>query len=858
MSNIQIYIVIMCLVFVAEWIKALPAEPPQFFEAAFQGQCDRGSPCEQLCYELHDGMYECDCVEGYELHRNGYSCVELNSTSVLHLETEIDDGQDIIYQKDSSFSAELDISLDTSNDINSIYSNQQPIKADYADITTNGPGLEQKVPRSSSASESTVSLSTSTAAPTIQCSLQCRAGGLCVNDKDQQRCQCLLGKGGTLCDEDLIIHNPRFTGSGWASFPVLQAAYKHVQVNLEIRPETYDGIFFLTGERDDMAGDFMAMLLHQGFVEFRFDCGSGLGIIRSEQTIILNKWNKITLYRHRWDAWIQLNDGKRIQGRSKGLFSRITFREPLFIGGVGNTTRLLDKLPVTEGFHGCIRLLTVNEHVYRFAPPLLEHNGNLSHDSLKPALTPVDVVKGFDVEECTADRCLWAPCQHGGKCLRTESVGDAQCLCPLGFSGDLCETRLDLQVPAFNGSSHLIFPGLEDACSSWLELQLTIKPHTGDGILLYNSQPSKGNDGLGDFIALYLSSGYVGFAFDLGTGTAVVRSEQPITLNEWHMVRLSRSGRLASLRVDDMRPTDVLTPGSSAHLSLTQNLHIGGVPNPISLPHFLSDKGSFVGCVQKVVINDRTINVLAEALGGSNVDNCPHPCITNPCGPDGQCIPVMDYFTCKCNTVSYGSGCQIQVGSANINRNSSLSINSVSGVRFTGTDSYMHYNDGETLHRIVTYVLDINLRFRTTSPNGLMLWSGRHHSSSAKDHIALGLTDGYLQLHYNLGQGDVEIIYNKTRVADGLWHRLRVLRNSQEEFLEVDGGEPVYRKSVGKLFLPNWDSGLYLGGVPDLQQSIGHRYQVGFNGCISELILGGQFEISLKRGLSQNVESCAT
>lgn len=45
-----------------------------------------------------------------------------------------------------------------------------------------------------------------------------------------------------------------------------------------------------------------------------------------------------------------------------------------------------------------------------------------------------------------------------------------------------------LQVPAFNGSSHLRFPGLGDACSSWLELQLTIKPHTGDGVLLYNSQ----------------------------------------------------------------------------------------------------------------------------------------------------------------------------------------------------------------------------------------------------------------------------------------------------------------------------------------------------------------------------------
>lgn len=38
------------------------------------GRCGSNSPCEQLCYELHDGMYECDCTEGYELHKNGYSC----------------------------------------------------------------------------------------------------------------------------------------------------------------------------------------------------------------------------------------------------------------------------------------------------------------------------------------------------------------------------------------------------------------------------------------------------------------------------------------------------------------------------------------------------------------------------------------------------------------------------------------------------------------------------------------------------------------------------------------------------------------------------------------------------------------
>lgn len=68
----------------------------------------------------------------------------------------------------------------------------------------------------------------------------------------------------------MTITSPRFTGSSWLAFPALRGAYKHVQLTLELRPEAYDGIFFLTGERDDMAGDFMALLLHQGFVEFRY------------------------------------------------------------------------------------------------------------------------------------------------------------------------------------------------------------------------------------------------------------------------------------------------------------------------------------------------------------------------------------------------------------------------------------------------------------------------------------------------------------------------------------------------------------------------------------------------------------
>lgn len=42
----------------------------------------------------------------------------------------------------------------------------------------------------------------------------------------------------------------------------------HAQLYLEFRPESLDGIVLLTGERDDLTGDFMAVLIHQGFIEF--------------------------------------------------------------------------------------------------------------------------------------------------------------------------------------------------------------------------------------------------------------------------------------------------------------------------------------------------------------------------------------------------------------------------------------------------------------------------------------------------------------------------------------------------------------------------------------------------------------
>ncbi|CAG2113615.1 unnamed protein product [Medioppia subpectinata] len=50
-------------------------QPEVYFEAAFQGECRTSGPCHQLCFDLHDGTFECACNKGFTLDNNGYSCI---------------------------------------------------------------------------------------------------------------------------------------------------------------------------------------------------------------------------------------------------------------------------------------------------------------------------------------------------------------------------------------------------------------------------------------------------------------------------------------------------------------------------------------------------------------------------------------------------------------------------------------------------------------------------------------------------------------------------------------------------------------------------------------------------------------
>ena len=65
-------------------------------------------------------------------------------------------------------------------------------------------------------------------------------------------------------------------------------------------------------------------------------------------------------------------------------------------------------------------------------------------------------------------------------------------------------------------------------------------------------------------------------------------------------MRLSRTGRLAVLQLDQQVPEQVLAPGAFLQLSLPLNMFLGGVPSFHAVSPKVRVRTSFVGCIQKV------------------------------------------------------------------------------------------------------------------------------------------------------------------------------------------------------------------------------------------------------------------
>ncbi|CAL1682411.1 unnamed protein product [Lasius platythorax] len=245
--------------------------------------------------------------------------------------------------------------------------------------------------------------------------------------------------------------------------------------------------------------------------------------------------------------------------------------------------------------------------------------------------------------------------------VKAEDAGTYICV---GYNG---QARIEVPtvlvvtgvVPNFSQApeSYIAFPPLPDSYLKF-NLEISFKPENYDGILLYNDESGRG---INDFIALSLINGYPQFKFNLGSGPAVVRADKPLTLSEWHTIKIQRNRKEATMLVDGDSPYKVVAVGRRQGLDLKEPLYIGGLPNTANYnkirKQFEVNTG-FVGCISRLVLGEKQVDLIGDQTDSVGITSC-ETCAENPCNNGGVCqeAATKNGYTCLCRAGFSGKYC---------------------------------------------------------------------------------------------------------------------------------------------------------------------------------------------------------
>ncbi|XP_063870508.1 agrin-like isoform X4 [Scylla paramamosain] len=678
----------------------------------------------------------------------------------------------------------------------------------------------------------------------------CQRGGICRDLPDGSfSCDCPLRATGPQCETELPppYETPSFSGSSFLEVKKIKA-YNKVQVELEFRTFTDSGILLYSQQQRDGSGDFLSLALVDGFVEFRYNLGSGPALIRSHERIQMKRFHRVVAKRYQRDGILQLDDTEDSVGKAPGNLKSLDLRGSTYIGYVPtNERRVWENAGTAEGLVGCLRSVRINGRPLDLVWPGSPH-----------------VIRAEHVGECSASPCVSLPCLNQGSCRPTDD-GHFKCLCIQGFTGDRCEVRLDpcesqpclagatcvtlptegflckcppgrtgtlcdqmdrtlreVVIPDFDGDAYLELPTLENVGHS-LVLELWFLTRSPDGVLLYNGQMGGG----GDFIALNLRNGHVEFSYNLGSGLATLVSPTRIPLNTWHVVRVRRKKRRGILRVNRGHRVMGKSGPRLKELNLNQPLYLGGLENYTTAHPDSGVTMGLNGAIQRLLVNSEVYDNLDErATGGRGVRRYRGPpCQMNPCENGGVCHPFRNRFLCKCLAPYTGKFCEKRVDEERM----------MKPVNFDGQTFLRFPNMVYRISRRGQTTNHFEIRFRATTPNGVLVWLNKG-SSVSRDYFALTINGGFVELSFNLGtQQALLVIRSKVRVDDGQWHVLVVHRRKRLGVLRVDNERPVKGLANRGSTTLNTNGKLWIGGSPKMPRGLPPAYYQGFRGCIDSI-----------------------
>jgi hypothetical protein len=394
--------------------------------------------------------------------------------------------------------------------------------------------------------------------------------------------------------------------------PTLPDAYLTFEVELSFKPENPNGLILYNGQIQH-TGDFISLGLNDGHVEFRYELGSGVVLLKSEKPIEMKKWHTVRISRNKKDGVLQINDEMEITGSATGRFLGLDLLEPLYIGGVPDFSQISKQNGFDRGFVGCISLFKVGTVVHELVKDAEAHSVTTCetcatrpcvHDGIcqEAALSPFGYKcicpPGFSGQDCEkiGDACYQGVCGEG-RCVN-KAGGGFDCYCPFGKSGLRCEKEIIIIEPALSDDAYIAYPTPKDTLRK-MNLEMKIKPRKlEDGLLMYSAQSY---DGQGDFASLAIRNKTIEFRFDTGSGPAILRSPEKLQADKWVNIVAERDLRQGSLIVGNSPPVTGESPGHTRGLNLRLPLYIGGYDKQqVTIAPLAEITHGFDGCIGHV------------------------------------------------------------------------------------------------------------------------------------------------------------------------------------------------------------------------------------------------------------------